>query len=527
MKYLRNRTKTIFVVISVMASVWLVTRFVNAGGTILTEVQKVTAIMKLIQTSYVEQVDLEILTEGAIEGMLKRLDPHSVYMPPKEQEEFAERDRGEFEGIGISFVIQNELITVISPITGTPAERVGLRAGDRIIEIDDVSAYGISNEEVFKKLRGQRGTSVKIKVLREGLTEAIDFTIVRDRIPIYSVWSQFMLDDSTGYILLNQFTSTTTTELQEALNSLENQGMKRLIFDLRNNQGGRLNEAVSVADMFIPGGHPIVSKRGRIPNEDTTYYSTDFATHPLFDLTILINNGSASASEIVAGAVQDLDRGLVIGKTSFGKGLVQYPYNLRDGGVIRLSVAHYYTPSGRLIQRSYEQGRSEYYASRGKKNENDKDLEEFKTLGGRTVLSGSGITPDIEVNDGTLTVATARLIGGNVLFNHAENLIKKYNLKKTDDFRGFLQDFHLAGEDFSALQELAKTRELSLPDEALESDREYIETQVIADIVQLLWNDRNYYYQARIYSDPVVKQALESFPRAREISMLWRKSSKG
>lgn len=526
---LNTRTKQVLIVLVIVIGTWYFTKFVNAQGNILSEVQKLTAVIKLIQTAYIEEVDLEVLTEGAIEGMLKKLDPHSVYIPPQRYEELMERDRGEFDGIGISFQIQNELITVIAPIVGTPAERLGIRSGDRIIEIDGVSAYGITNEEVVKKLRGPRGTMVKITVVREHVNEPLEFTIVRDRIPIYSVWSSFMLDDSTGYVLVNQFTATTTTELQEALTKLESEGMTRLILDLRNNQGGRLNEAISVADKFIPGGYPIVSRKGRGSIEDTTYYASGIATHPMFALTVLINSGSASASEIVAGAVQDLDRGLIVGDNSFGKGLVQYPYNLRDGGVIRLSIAHYYTPSGRLIQRSYDEGYGEYYSRRGD-DEDDKDKkkhEEFKTLGGRIVYSGSGITPDYKVEEERITGGTVRLVNQQILASKTEELSHKYRDKYQNDFRKFLTEFQVDDSVIEELHALAKERDLDIPLEVLQKDKEFIKNRLKAEMAQLIWSDRNKYYQVQVSNDVVVMRAIEIFQEAREIASKWMKGSKG
>ncbi|NQU06703.1 MAG: S41 family peptidase, partial [Calditrichaeota bacterium] len=488
-------------------------------------------IMGLINSAYVETPDLKILAEGAIEGMLKRLDPHSTYIPAKEQEKIAERDHGEFEGIGISFIIQNELITVIAPITGTPSERLGIRSGDKIVEIDGVSAYGITNEEVFTKLRGPKGSTVKIKVMRPGVPEPIDFTIVRAKIPIYSVWTNFMLDDNTGYILINQFTATTTDELQKALNDLESAGMTRLILDLRNNQGGRLTQAVSVTDKFIPGGHAIVSRKGRTVDNDSTYWSTDRATSSMFDLIVLINGGSASASEIVAGAIQDLDRGLIIGTNSFGKGLVQYPYRLKDGAVIRLSTAHWYTPSGRLVQRNYDKGRGEYYAIRYRDHDAltaDSTREEFKTLGGRTVYSSSGITPDEIVEERKITGATARLLSERMIFEFVQKTMmdkfksmrKKHD--KGDEIDFLRKKFEVSDDDLMALLELAKEKEFEYPPELLEKDREYLVSQIKAELAQLLWSNRDYYYITRADSDPTINRALELFGEAREVSSVWR-----
>jgi len=507
-----------------ITGIWVSAKLLPAAGNLVSEARKITAIMRLIQQAYVEDPDLSRLSEGAIEGMLKRLDPHSVYITPKKQQEFSERDVGEFEGIGISFVIQNELITVISPITGTPSERLGIHSGDRIVEIDGVSAYGITNDEVFKKLRGPKGTTVTIKVVREGVAEPLDFTIVRDKIPIKSVWSSFMLDDSTGYIMLNQFMATSTTELEEALQKLEAAGMIRLIFDLRNNQGGRLSEAVSVADKFIPGGHTIVSRSGRTEKENRVYTSTDESTHPMFNLIVLINDGSASASEIVSGAIQDLDRGLLIGSRTFGKGLVQYPYQLNDGGVIRLSTAHWFTAKGRLIQRPYDKGRGEYYAIRYKDPEEVKESEDremFETLGGREVFQFNGIEPDVEVEPGTITGATARLRSERILFNFAENYKKKHNLEDSIDFRDFMHNFSIEEDDLKGLIDLASERDITYPEEALEKDRDYLKRQVKSDLAQLIWNSQDYYYMVFTASDRVVLKAMEMFDKAEEISAIW------
>jgi carboxyl-terminal processing protease len=528
---MRNKYRNILIIIMLGFGVWFTVRFVLAAGTILSESRKVTAIMGLINSAYVETPDLKILAEGAIEGMLKRLDPHSVYIPADEQEKISERDYGEFEGIGISFVIQNELITVIAPITGTPSERLGIRSGDMIVEIDGVSAYGITNEEVFTKLRGPKGTTVKIKVMRPGVPEPIDFTIVRDKIPIYSVETSFMLDDKTGYVLINQFTATTTEELEKALDDLEAAGMKRLVLDLRNNQGGRLTQAVSVADKFIPGGHVIVSRRGRSDSEDSTYSSTDQATYPMFDLIVLINGGSASASEIVAGAIQDLDRGLIVGTNSFGKGLVQYPYQLNDGAVIRLSTAHWYTPSGRLVQRNYDKGRGEYYAVRYRDHDAltaDSTREEFKTFGGRTVYSSSGITPDEIVEERKITGATARLLSERTIFEFAQKSMldkfkaayKKYD--KDDELEFLRRKFEVTNDDLMALLELAKEKDFEYPPELLDKDREYLVSQIKAELAQLLWSNRDYYYIIRADSDPTVTKALELFDEARDVSSVWR-----
>lgn len=519
--------RALLIVLAFAGGVWLVTRGFASVTTILNQARKIAAVMSLIESAYVEAPDLDRLTEGAVEGMLKRLDPHSVYIPAQEQKELAERDIGEFQGIGISFVIRNELITVVAPVVGSPSDRLGIRAGDRVVEIDGVSAYGISEDEVFKKLRGPKGTTVNLKVLREGLGEPLDFTVVRDDIPLRSVWTSFMLDDLTGYLLLNQFTATTSQELGAALNELERRGMKRLIFDLRNNQGGRLNEAVATADLFIPGGYVMVSRKGREHRDDSTYHSTDADDRPLWDLIVLINGGSASASEIVAAAVQDLDRGLVVGQRSFGKGLVQNSYPLKDGSVIRLSTAHWYAPSGRLVQIPYDKGRGEYYAVRYRNQGLEAPLEQnripYQTLGGRTVYATSGVTPDSTVEETRVTAATAQLISSQMIFSFAASLAREHGLQKGGGFERFRRDFLVTDAELERLILTAKEKGHDYPREALAKDADYIKALLKAELAQLVWNSRDAYYIVMMDRDPVVAAARGLFPTAQMVAARWRR----
>lgn len=517
--------RTTVTLLILFIGVWAIGHFVTAGGNLVSQARRITAIMQLIQDDYVDPPDLNRLGEGAIEGMLKRLDPHSTYIPVKRQKEISERDVGEFEGIGISFVIQNELITVISPIIGTPAERMGIRSGDRIIEIEGISALGITNEEVFKKLRGPKGTTVNVKIARDGASRPLDFAIVRAKIPIYSVWASFMLDDSTGYIGLSQFMATSTKELDAALDKLEGDGMTRLIFDLRGNSGGRLSQAVSITDRFIPGGHTIVSRRGRDVDKDIYYTSTDSVTHMDFSMISLINNGSASASEIVAGAIQDLDRGLVVGTNSFGKGLIQFPYQLRDGSVIRLSTAHWYTPSGRLVQRPYDKGRAEYYAVAYRDPDSlevGEEREIFKTKGGRDVFSSSGIAPDIIVEPGTYTVGTARMIAKRILFNFAQEFVIDKGINDKIEFTDFKHNFDLSMDDLSELVAMSKEKEIDITVAIIEKDFDFLNRQIKAEIATLVWNDREKYFIIRTTGDEVIQKAMEVFDQAREVASVWQ-----
>ena len=500
--------------------------FATSESDLNLQLRKFNFLLYKIREDYVEEPDINDLLDGAIIGMLEALDPHSIYIPAQEQTRLTERFRGDFEGIGISFVIQNKILTVISPIPGTPADRLGIRAGDKIVEIEGESAYGITNEQVFDKLRGPKGTTVNVTIAREGLDERLEFAIVRDKIPIHSVETSFMIDDKTGYVLLNQFTSNTTPELEEAFDALKAQGMTRLIFDLRGNSGGYLDQAVRVADMFIPGGEKIVYTRGREEYSEKAYYSSDEATLSDIDLIILINHGSASASEIVAGAVQDLDRGLVAGTRSFGKGLVQTPVSLGDGSLVRLTTARYYTPSGRLIQRPYDDNKTEYYREAYSDDttsvESDSTREVFLTKGKRKVFGGGGIEPDIQLESEYFTPFGAKLLNHRLFFEFATGYSAKHP-ELSSDFADFLKNFELSDDMMTEFLELVKSKDIDIDEDDYAKDKSFIKTIVKAEIAQNLFNNRQYYYQVRIQGDGQITKAMEYFDEARKIVHLWNK----
>ncbi|RMI08709.1 MAG: S41 family peptidase, partial [Calditrichaeota bacterium] len=313
------------------------------------QLKKLLKVARLADLYYVEEVNWEEAVEGAITGMLEKLDPHSVYIPPEKVKENKESFAGKYEGIGIQFDIINGYLTVIAPIPGSPSDQLGIRSGDRIIKINGESAIGLTSDEVISRLKGPRGTAVRVTIQRPGVSEPLEFTIVRDVIPISTITAHFMVDDSTGYLAINRFAAITAREVEEKLAELEAQGMKRLLLDLRGNSGGYLHEAVKVAGKFIPGHKLIVYTRGRDGRIDEEYYADQFPRKVVrsYPLIVLIDRGSASASEIVAGAIQDHDRGLIVGENSFGKGLVQKEFSLQDGSAVRITTARYYTPSGR------------------------------------------------------------------------------------------------------------------------------------------------------------------------------------
>jgi carboxyl-terminal processing protease len=373
-----------------------------------TKYDKVQDIISFVKLKYVDTVNTDQLTDQVIEKMLSTLDPHSVYIPKKDLEQTNESLEGNFEGIGIEFYIVQDTITVVSAINGGPAELVGIRAGDKIVQIEDTIVAGkkIKNEDVTHKLRGEGGSKVKVLVMRSGGGGLMTFTITRGKIPLYSIDASYMIDAKVGYIKINRFSATTHKEFKHKLKELNEKGMKSLIIDLRQNPGGYLNAATEIVDELLEGEKLIVYTKGKSADK-LEYKSGIPGEFENGKLCVLIDQGSASASEILSGAVQDWDRGTIIGRTSFGKGLVQEQYELPDGSALRLTVARYYTPSGRCIQRPYGKGTEEYYNEindRFKKGDfihedttKSADTTVYRTAHGREVHGGGGIKPDIFV----------------------------------------------------------------------------------------------------------------------------------
>jgi carboxyl-terminal processing protease len=516
-------TGSLLVVIAFVGGMKFTENLWAAGRSIYEQINRFAYVMQLVRDRYVDDPDMNTLVDGAIDGMLGVLDPHSVYISAEDQEQIAEQFAGEFEGIGIRFDIQNEVLVVISPIPGTPADRLGLRAGDQIIKINDISTYGITNEEVFNKLRGPKGSQVNITVRRQGLNETLDYTITRDTIPIHSIETSYMLNDHTGYILLNQFTSTTNEEIQLALDNLYAQGMEQLLLDLRNNSGGYLQQAINVLSEFVGGKQRLVFTRGRDLDSERSYYGPDEARHAELPIIVLVSHGSASASEIVAGAIQDLDRGLVVGQTTFGKGLVQQGFELGDGSVVRITTDRYYTPSGRLIQRSYEDGLAEYieeaYDEEDPNEQPDSLREIFHTMKGREVFGGGGITPDINVSSGYVSGYTAQLMRQRIFFEYANAFCGQHPDLK-GDVEDFIANYHASDVMLEELKNLAAEHDIATDEENFEKDRDFIALNIKAEMAQIYWNNRLHYYRIRAMEDQQIQKALTLFDQARKIAGL-------
>jgi carboxyl-terminal processing protease len=488
--------------------------------------QKFNALLYYVNQIYVEEVDSEALVEAAIVGMLEEMDPHSVYIPADELQAADEPLNGNFEGVGIQFNIFKDTIMVVSPISGGPSEKLGIMSGDRIVTVDGevVAGTGVTNKDVQRLLKGPKGTKVTVGIKRSGEKELLDFEIIRDKIPIFSLDAAHMVAPGIGYIKVNRFAKTTMTEMYEALAKLRLEGMDDLILDLQGNGGGMLRTAIQMADEFLSGDKLLVYTEGRaFPREDTK------ARIPgRFEkgrLVVLIDQGSASASEIVSGAVQDWDRGLIVGRRSFGKGLVQRPVNLPDGSAVRLTVQKYYTPSGRCIQKPYDEGVDAYrlekyerYASGELLSLDSLELPDslkYATrIQGRTVYGGGGILPDIFVPIDTtdnsayfsriLRKGLDNRFALNYVDSNRESLEQEY---PTED--DFIRDFMVSKDMVEAFLAFVEEEGIEFDEEGWDTSREAILLRLKAMI------GRNVLEQSTFYR--VISGLNESLQRAIQI----------
>ena len=419
----------------------------NKLGIINTSSNKLNALLRIINDQYVDTVNMGELVEEAMPQILSELDPHSSYIPAKDLEAVNADLKGSFSGIGIQFTIQNDTIHVSSVIQGGPSEKVGLMAGDRIVEVDDSAFVGkiVTNSEAMKRLKGEKGSKVKLGVYRPGEKDLLHFTVIRGNIPVKSIDAAYMINEKVGYIKVNKFGETTYPELLIALAKLNQKNCEGLIVDLRGNTGGYMAAAIQMVNEFLPNNRLIVYTQGRkSPRED--YNSNGTGSNQKMPLVVLVDEGSASASEIFAGAIQDNDRGTIVGRRSFGKGLVQQPIEFSDGSAIRLTIARYYTPSGRCIQKPYEKGKeSEYELDLLTRYEHGEffsadsikqdETEVYHTRLGRPVYGGGGIMPDIFVPQDTTGMTSYFRMAAN------RGLIIRYTFDYTDQNRSTLQKY--------------------------------------------------------------------------------------
>ncbi len=504
----------------------------SSNKIIVNSVTKFREIIANIENSYVDEVDSEDLVDGAILDMLDKLDPHSVYIPKRDVEITNADLRGEFEGIGIEFNIIKDTILVVAPLIGGPSEAVGLRSGDKIVKVDGeiVAGIGITIRDVVNALRGPKGTEVVVSIKRKNENNLLDFTIVRDKIPQYSVDAAYMINDEIGYIKVIRFASTTYEEFREKMTELTEAGMKKLILDLQGNPGGYMERAVDIADEFIPGDKLIVSQDGRVKRynaEFRAYRKGLFEENPVI---VLIDEGSASGSEIVAGALQDHDRALIVGRRSFGKGLVQMPIPLSDGSELRLTISRYYTPSGRCIQKPYDGGKDSYHADRINRYENGEyfnedsiefaDTLKYNTAKGRIVYGGGGIMPDhfVPLDTTMNTSYISHLVYKNAIREYTLNYYNEHSEElEAMTLSEFKNDFEVTESMLKELIRVGESVDVAFNEEEFLISKPLIINRVKAYIARSVWNNEGWYRIANEYNE-IFQEALTQFDEAEHLA---------
>lgn len=481
------------------------------GGDIYKDLELFSQILRRVESDYVDEVDTHKLIMAGIDGMLEALDPHTQFLDNDQYGNLMVSTQGSFGGLGIVIAVRDGVLTVISPMEGTPAYQMGIQGGDKILKIDGESTEGLSSDDAVKKLRGPKGTQVTISIAREGVDGLLDYTITRDIIELHSVPYAFMMPgtDGIGYIRCSQFMKSTTDDLEAALAKLEAQGMKGLVIDLRRNPGGLLDQAVSVADLFLDKGEMITFTKGRKRTASNSFVDEADSPHAKYPLIVMVNGGSASASEIVAGAIQDWDRGLIVGTNTFGKGSVQSVLPLTKETGLKLTTAKYYTPSGRSIHKD------EHVITVLKEEPADSTRNthpEFKTNAGRTVRGGGGIEPDITIEQDRLSTLTENLERNSLFFEYAVSYLGKH--------KDVGHDFDVTTEMLAEFKKLARSKKIEFEDEAFESDNDYIEMGIRREVFRKQFGDEAA-YKTGLALDNQLQDAVKLFGQAATLQDLF------
>ena len=494
------------------------------------DIQKFKEVLTLVDRNYVDEVNTSDLVEDAIAHMLNKLDPHSYYISAKDKVAANEDLQGNFEGIGVEFNIFKDTIVVVTPLSGGPSESLGIMSGDQIIAIDgkNVAGVGFTNRDVQKHLKGPKGSMVKVSIKRKNKKSPIHFEIIRDKIPQYSVDASYMIDSDQGYIKISRFAATTYEEFREAMIKLKGEGMTKLILDLQGNGGGYMNHAINIADEFIAGDKKIVYTLGKEARFNSQANGQRKGLFEEGELIVLVNEGSASASEIVTGALQDNDRALVVGRRSFGKGLVQAPMDLTDGSEMRLTISRYYTPSGRSIQKPYDDledysgdliaryKHGEFFSSDSIKFN---DSLKYETLSGRAVYGGGGIMPDYFVPLDTSSNSTYL----NKLFisNSIQEFTFKYvneNKKMLEamDYKDYYKNFQVSQQMRNDLASIGKANGVKPDMDDMQKNRTLFDLHMRAQIARQIWNNEGF-YPIFNQTNEVLQQAVKLFDKAEKL----------
>jgi carboxyl-terminal processing protease len=509
----------------------------NTDDEIQREYRVFTAALEAIQREYVDELPSDRVVNAAIDGMLKTLDPHSSFFDPKEYAQMRERQQGSYYGLGVTIASIDGDITIQSIFEGSPAYKTGIRRGDVIAKVGEEDMKGWTTEQAVRRLKGPKGTTVNISIKRRGYDELIPMEVVRDEVNITTVRGHFMIDKETGYVKLAEFSETSDRELGVALQQLEAKGMKRLVLDLRDNPGGLLDQAIRVSNRFLPKGDLVVYQRGRVPNSDQDYHAEENGDYQKLPLVVMVNRNSASASEIVSGALQDHDRALVVGETTFGKALVQSDYRISQGAGVAVTTARYYTPSGRMIQRPWDGSFDEYltYTLREQKERTDHSGADVKyTDAGRKVYSGGGVEPDKFMAgpiEGFSPTRFGRLLYARQAFATfadqftaaGDTRMAVANKNRKPITRGFVVDDAMLAD----FRKMLESQRVKIDDAAFRQDEAFIRAMIHYDIDMALFGVE----EARrnlIGRDPQAQFALQQFAEAERLSLLSRqKTSRG
>lgn len=529
---LKKNTKSqirlpIFLALGISAGIWIGATFAEPKtdrNDLKSAIYKLQEIITYINRDYVDSVDTNELVEFGIEKMLGKLDPHSSYIPAKDAALAKSQLEGEFDGIGIEFGILRDTIYVVSPLTGGPSEKIGLLPGDQIIKVDGetVAGTGVTNRDVFDLLRGPKGSQVDVAIKRKREAELIDFNITRDKIPQYSVNASYMIDDQTGYIKITRFAANTHEEFRNALQELKADGMTRLIMDLQGNPGGYMGAAINIADEMLKDKAVIVSQKGKLDRYSQEALAIRPGTFEEGAVVVLVNEGSASASEIVAGAIQDNDRGLIVGRRSFGKGLVQMPIDLSDGAELRLTIARYYTPSGRSIQKPYGEDEEDYamdYYNRLEHGEffsadsiNFNDSLKYETLKGRTVYGGGGIMPDyfVPLDTSMSSPYVNRLFSSESWREYILDYLD-VNKKKFEGmpFQEFYDNFEISDSMLNELKKIGERYKVKFDEKDFKKSKDYLKILLKAHMARNIYDDDAFY--------KVINQVNEIYQQAKKL----------